>query len=83
MPGPGVGAGWCRPRGLCTEVSQKILITQSVHKLISAVDILLSLTQGRKVGVMYWIRELGRMICPCKVQFLQQLEPTSRVSGTI
>lgn len=53
---------------------------QSVHKLISAVDILPSLTQGRKVGVMYWIRELGWMIRPCKVQFLQQLQPTSWVS---
>lgn len=81
-PGPGVGAGWCRPHGSCTEVSQKILIMQSVHKLIFAVDILPSITQGRKVGVMYWIPELGWMIRPCKVQFLQQLQPTSRVSGT-
>lgn len=33
------GTGWCWPRGLCTEITQRILLAQSVHQLISAMDV--------------------------------------------
>lgn len=60
---PSMGAGWYQPCGLCRfcsrEVSQKILISQSVHKLLSPWTFFVahSLTQGRNTGVMY--RMLG------------------------
>lgn len=39
----------------------------------------LSLTQGRKVGVIYWMHELGWIMCPHKVQFSRQSQPTGLV----
>ena len=35
----------------------------------------LSLTQGRKVGVIYWMHELGWIMCPQKFNFLTVTAP--------
>lgn len=39
----------------------------------------LSLTQGRKAGVVHWMCEPGRIMCPHKVRFSRQSQPAGLV----